>query len=161
MFQFYARLERLIGRIRGSMVIIFTKKFQILKTKIEVYILNYKIIWFKASHKVRHFYLYFFLFKSSTYFIKNSIESFSISLRLGPTYWPGLCVTGKKQSPINIVTEDTFNTDIGELKFIRYDFAFECKITNNGHSGKYQNLKYLKHISLTFFLYKFLIFLYI
>lgn len=25
LFQFYARLERLIGRIRGSMVIIFTK----------------------------------------------------------------------------------------------------------------------------------------
>lgn len=99
------------------------------------------------------FYLYFFLFqfsfKFSTYFVRNN--PFPFLLRLGPTYWPGLCVTGKKQSPINIVTEDTINTDIGELKFIRYDFAFECKITNNGHSGKYQNLKYVKYIFITSF----------
>lgn len=65
-------------------------------------------------------------------------SDWSYSGEHGPTYWPGLCVTGKKQSPINIVTEDTFNTDIGELKFIRYDFAFECKITNNGHSVQLQ-----------------------
>ncbi|XP_006619068.1 carbonic anhydrase 6-like isoform X2 [Apis dorsata] len=65
-------------------------------------------------------------------------SDWSYSGEHGPTYWPGLCVTGKKQSPINIVTEDTINTDIGELKFIRYDFAFECKITNNGHSVQLQ-----------------------
>ena len=55
---------------------------------------------------------------------------------LGPEHWPGLCMNGEKQSPINIATEDTVKIDLGELKFIRYDFAFQSKITNNGHSGK-------------------------
>ncbi|XP_017794495.1 PREDICTED: putative carbonic anhydrase 3 [Habropoda laboriosa] len=56
----------------------------------------------------------------------------------GPTHWPGLCIQGKKQSPIAIVPEDTIKTDLGALKFIRYDFAFSGKITNNGHSVQIQ-----------------------
>lgn len=58
---------------------------------------------------------------------------------LGPKHWPGLCITGNKQSPINIVTEDTIKTDLGALKFIRYDFAFSGTIINNGHSGMYNS----------------------
>ncbi|XP_076545964.1 carbonic anhydrase 1 isoform X2 [Osmia lignaria lignaria] len=56
----------------------------------------------------------------------------------GPKHWPGLCTTGKKQSPINIVTEDAVKTDLGELKFIKYSFAFAGDVTNNGHSVKIQ-----------------------
>ncbi|XP_076162243.1 putative carbonic anhydrase 3 [Ptiloglossa arizonensis] len=56
----------------------------------------------------------------------------------GPKHWPGLCITGNKQSPINIVTEDTIKTDLGALKFIRYDFAFSGTIINNGHSVQIQ-----------------------
>ncbi|KAK9298115.1 hypothetical protein QLX08_008438 [Tetragonisca angustula] len=56
----------------------------------------------------------------------------------GPEHWPGLCMNGEKQSPINIATEDTVKIDLGELKFIRYDFAFQSKITNNGHSVQVQ-----------------------
>ncbi|CAL7948701.1 unnamed protein product [Xylocopa violacea] len=52
----------------------------------------------------------------------------------GPVRWPGLCMTGKKQSPINIATENTIKIDLGALKFKRYDFAFYGKVTNNGHS---------------------------
>ncbi|XP_017883625.1 carbonic anhydrase 2-like, partial [Ceratina calcarata] len=52
----------------------------------------------------------------------------------GPAHWPGLCLTGTKQSPINIPTETTTKADLGLLKFIRYDFAFPGNITNNGHS---------------------------
>nr|XP_012145297.1 PREDICTED: carbonic anhydrase 6-like isoform X1 [Megachile rotundata] len=56
----------------------------------------------------------------------------------GPSQWGGLCATGKKQSPINVVTEDTVKTDMGPLKFARYDFAYSAKVTNNGHSVKVQ-----------------------
>ncbi|XP_011152005.3 putative carbonic anhydrase 3 isoform X1 [Harpegnathos saltator] len=53
---------------------------------------------------------------------------------LGPKNWPGICTTGKKQSPIDIVTEDAIRLDLGALKFDRYDFAFSGWITNTGHS---------------------------
>lgn len=54
----------------------------------------------------------------------------------GPDNWPGICTTGKKQSPIDIVTEDATRADLGALKFERYDFAFSGTLSNNGHSGK-------------------------
>lgn len=60
-------------------------------------------------------------------FITNSI---------GPQNWPGICTTGKKQSPIDIVTEDAIRIDLGALKFDRYDYAFIGTLTNTGHSGK-------------------------
>lgn len=47
-----------------------------------------------------------------------------------------MCKTGKKQSPIDIVTEDAIRMDLGALKFDRYDFAFTGALTNTGHSGK-------------------------
>jgi len=55
---------------------------------------------------------------------------------VGPENWPGLCITGKKQSPIDIVTDDAIRIDLGALKFNRYDFAFPSIIINTGHTGK-------------------------
>nr|XP_050853885.1 putative carbonic anhydrase 3 [Vespula vulgaris] len=52
----------------------------------------------------------------------------------GPDNWPGQCKTGKKQSPINIVTVNTIKKDLGELNFIRYDHSFTGMVTNNGHT---------------------------
>lgn len=52
----------------------------------------------------------------------------------GPKSWPGICTTGKKQSPINIVTDNVIRTDLGALKFDRYDFAFSSMLINNGHT---------------------------
>jgi len=54
----------------------------------------------------------------------------------GPKNWPGVCSTGSKQSPIDIITEDAVRTDLGALKFHRYDFAFSSSLINNGHSGE-------------------------
>ncbi|XP_011882022.1 PREDICTED: carbonic anhydrase 2-like [Vollenhovia emeryi] len=54
--------------------------------------------------------------------------------KYGPENWTGICKTGKKQSPIDIVTEDALRLDLGALKFDRYDFAFSGMLTNNGHS---------------------------
>ncbi|KAL6427637.1 hypothetical protein ACFW04_008836 [Cataglyphis niger] len=54
--------------------------------------------------------------------------------KYGPKSWPGMCRTGKKQSPIDIVTEDAIRIDLGALKFDRYDFAFSGTLTNNGHT---------------------------
>jgi len=55
---------------------------------------------------------------------------------VGPKNWTGSCTTGKKQSPIDIVTDDAIRIDLGALKFNRYDFAFPSIIINTGHSGK-------------------------
>ncbi|XP_012529629.1 putative carbonic anhydrase 3 isoform X2 [Monomorium pharaonis] len=52
----------------------------------------------------------------------------------GPENWRGICTTGQKQSPINIVTKDVIIIDLGALKFNRYDVAFPATFTNNGHS---------------------------
>ncbi|XP_072760436.1 carbonic anhydrase-like [Anoplolepis gracilipes] len=52
----------------------------------------------------------------------------------GPENWPGICKTGKKQSPIDIVTEDAIKTNLGALKFDGYDLAFPATLKNNGHS---------------------------
>ncbi|XP_029672106.1 carbonic anhydrase 2-like isoform X2 [Formica exsecta] len=54
--------------------------------------------------------------------------------KYGPKSWPEMCTTGKKQSPIDIVTEDAIRIDLGALNFDRYDFAFSGTLTNNGHT---------------------------
>ncbi|XP_011257615.1 carbonic anhydrase isoform X2 [Camponotus floridanus] len=54
--------------------------------------------------------------------------------KYGPKTWSELCATGRRQSPINIVTEDAIRIDLGALKFDRYDFAFSGKLINNGHT---------------------------
>ncbi|CAL1682740.1 unnamed protein product [Lasius platythorax] len=58
--------------------------------------------------------------------------------KYGPKSWPGMCTTGKKQSPIDIVTEDAIRIDLGALKFDRYDFAFSGTMINNGHTIQVQ-----------------------
>ncbi|XP_068987560.1 carbonic anhydrase 6-like isoform X1 [Bombus flavifrons] len=74
-----------------------------------------------------------FLHRSGLYEVTAS-DDWSYSGDHGPEHWPGLCTTGKRQSPINIATEDIVKTDLGPLKFIRYNTGFNGKITNNGHS---------------------------
>ncbi|XP_017759134.1 PREDICTED: carbonic anhydrase 6 isoform X1 [Eufriesea mexicana] len=61
-------------------------------------------------------------------------DDWSYSGEHGPEHWPGICVTGKMQSPINIATENIVKTDFGALKFIKYDSEFSWEVTNNGHS---------------------------
>ncbi|XP_077262128.1 LOW QUALITY PROTEIN: carbonic anhydrase [Temnothorax americanus] len=56
----------------------------------------------------------------------------------GPENWPGICTTGKKQSPIDIVTDDAIRIDLGALKTYRYDFAFPSTLINTGHSVQIQ-----------------------
>ncbi|KAG7187578.1 hypothetical protein KM043_016647 [Ampulex compressa] len=56
----------------------------------------------------------------------------------GPSHWGGICTTGKRQSPIDIGSENAERTDLGSLKFVRYDFAFHGAITNTGHSVQIQ-----------------------
>lgn len=69
-----------------------------------------------------------------------------LNISTGPDNWPGMCTTGKKQSPIDIVTEDAVRFDLGALKFDRYDFAFSGMIINTGHSGKLHILLYLNKV---------------
>lgn len=54
----------------------------------------------------------------------------------GPSNWPGICATGKKQSPIDIVTENAVKSDFAAVKFNRYNLAYPATLENNGHSGK-------------------------
>ncbi|XP_044580921.1 putative peptidyl-tRNA hydrolase PTRHD1 isoform X3 [Cotesia glomerata] len=53
----------------------------------------------------------------------------------GPNNWPGLCKNGKRQSPINIETDNTLKDDLGSLKFLHYDYAFTGILTNTGHNA--------------------------
>ncbi|XP_053594142.1 putative carbonic anhydrase 3 [Microplitis demolitor] len=52
----------------------------------------------------------------------------------GPSKWPGLCKNGKRQSPINIETDNTLKDDLGSLKFLHYDYAYTGILTNTGHN---------------------------
>ncbi|XP_076666344.1 carbonic anhydrase 1 isoform X2 [Andrena cerasifolii] len=64
----------------------------------------------------------------------------------GPTHWPGICTTGTKQSPINIVTADTVEADLDQLKFITYDQPVHAKVINNGHSVQVRLLNAALHL---------------
>ncbi|XP_018354214.1 PREDICTED: carbonic anhydrase 2-like isoform X1 [Trachymyrmex septentrionalis] len=64
----------------------------------------------------------------------SKASQWGYSGKYGPENWPGICMTGKKQSPIDIVTEDAIRVDLGALKFHRYDFAFPSTMINTGHS---------------------------
>ncbi|XP_020279782.1 carbonic anhydrase 1-like isoform X2 [Pseudomyrmex gracilis] len=52
----------------------------------------------------------------------------------GPQNWPGICTTGKRQSPIDIVTKDLVESDLDSLDFDYYDVAVPVTMINNGHS---------------------------
>lgn len=48
--------------------------------------------------------------------------------------WPGVCRTGKRQSPINFRPEDVDRENIGELRF-HYDCTGAFIVTGDGKSG--------------------------
>ncbi|GAB1859234.1 Carbonic anhydrase 3 isoform X1 [Camponotus japonicus] len=52
----------------------------------------------------------------------------------GPENWPGICTTGKKQSPIDISTKDAIKINFGPVNFGRYDMSFYATVKNNGHT---------------------------
>jgi carbonic anhydrase len=54
----------------------------------------------------------------------------------GPESWPGICTTGKKQSPIDIVTKDAIEIlNISSLDFFYQDnLTIPATLDNNGHS---------------------------
>ncbi|KAK0089941.1 hypothetical protein PV326_004277, partial [Microctonus aethiopoides] len=58
----------------------------------------------------------------------------NLRILLGPGTWPDLCQSGKRQSPIDILTDHTLKVDLGSLKFIRYDYAYSGFVTNTGHN---------------------------
>ncbi|XP_076285538.1 carbonic anhydrase 2-like [Lasioglossum baleicum] len=51
-----------------------------------------------------------------------------------PEHWPGLCTNGKKQSPIDIVRENTVKKDLRPLEFLKYGHAATGVVANNGHT---------------------------
>ncbi|XP_076287660.1 carbonic anhydrase 2 [Lasioglossum baleicum] len=53
---------------------------------------------------------------------------------LDPEHWPGLCTNGKKQSPIDIVRENTVKKDLRPLEFLKYEHAATGVVANNGHT---------------------------
>ncbi|XP_078047012.1 putative carbonic anhydrase 3 [Augochlora pura] len=51
-----------------------------------------------------------------------------------PAHWPGLCATGKQQSPIDISSKSLVRKDFCELTFRNYEDTYNADIVNNGHS---------------------------
>lgn len=53
---------------------------------------------------------------------------------LDPEHWPGLCLSGKKQSPIDIVHKNTLKRDLRPLEFVQYERPSTGVVANNGHT---------------------------
>ncbi|CAI5491411.1 unnamed protein product [Closterium sp. Naga37s-1] len=60
-------------------------------------------------------------------------ESFNYDL--SGTDWPGLCQTGKKQSPINIVTSAVKHADGPSLLKVKHPLSREITVTNEEHAA--------------------------
>ena len=56
--------------------------------------------------------------------------------RTGPAKWKGDCQTGKKQTPIDIISNDTIKKDFDAFTLKNYDQKpyVNFTATNNGHS---------------------------
>ena len=52
--------------------------------------------------------------------------------------WSGICKTGKKQSPIDIMTKDTIGATFSPFEFRNYDQELNLEVTNKKHSIKFQ-----------------------
>ncbi|CAL1682744.1 unnamed protein product [Lasius platythorax] len=52
----------------------------------------------------------------------------------GPESWPGICTTGKIQSPIDIVTKDAKEYNGSSFIFYQHNLSFPATLDNNGHS---------------------------
>lgn len=54
----------------------------------------------------------------------------------GPNTWQGICMTGSRQSPINI---DTNQVDVDitmpKINFVNYEQDAQLAFDNNGHTG--------------------------
>ncbi|KAH7707091.1 Eukaryotic-type carbonic anhydrase family protein [Aphelenchoides avenae] len=48
--------------------------------------------------------------------------------------WPGVCETGKSQSPINIRSGDADRVNVAELRFHNYDTKGRFSVTSDGES---------------------------
>ena len=54
----------------------------------------------------------------------------------GPDHWEGVCNTGKRQSPINIISSDAvYDNALGEFELKNYDknLTLNFTVSNNGH----------------------------
>nr|CAD2126430.1 unnamed protein product [Meloidogyne enterolobii] len=52
----------------------------------------------------------------------------------GPHTWGGLCKTGKKQSPVDIVTKNLKEKCYLQLSFHKYNVVGPVEVVNNGHT---------------------------
>ena len=54
----------------------------------------------------------------------------------GPDHWKGVCNTGQRQSPINIISSDAvYDKALGEFELKNYDknLTLNFTVSNNGH----------------------------
>lgn len=51
--------------------------------------------------------------------------------------WPGMCRTGKKQSPIDIRSGDVQRVNMTELRFHNYDRTGQFCVTATGNTGTF------------------------
>ncbi|KAH7703037.1 Protein CAH-5 [Aphelenchoides avenae] len=52
-----------------------------------------------------------------------------------PEKWPGACTTGFRQSPVDIVPQQTVRVPIPELRFVNYDFRGPLLVAANLHTA--------------------------
>lgn len=52
--------------------------------------------------------------------------------------WDGMCDAGEKQSPIDVLTNETIKTRFAPFTFMNYDQEVNLEVTNKAHSIKFQ-----------------------
>ncbi|KHN78350.1 Putative carbonic anhydrase 5 [Toxocara canis] len=54
----------------------------------------------------------------------------------GPTNWPGVCIYGSEQSPINIDLATVVTHNFDQLIFLNYNSSGNVAVRNSGRTGK-------------------------
>ncbi|CAI5527395.1 unnamed protein product [Closterium sp. Naga37s-1] len=65
----------------------------------------------------------------------RAVRGESFNYDLSGTDWPGLCQSGKKQSPINIVTSAVKRADGPSLLKVKHPLSREITVTNEEHAA--------------------------
>jgi carbonic anhydrase len=65
-----------------------------------------------------------------------------IVLFSGPDEWPGMCQAGARQSPVDLDPKTVVPGHFEPLVLLNYDRKMAANMTNNGHTGKSECVKF-------------------
>ena len=69
---------------------------------------------------------------------KFEVEAKQLSYKLQGNDWDGTCRTGKTQSPIDVISNETIKASFEPFNFQNYNQEINVKISNSGHTVKFE-----------------------